>query len=304
MRSPQSVVRYKIRLRATHGALMKIISSIASIRKEILALKRKGRCVGFVPTMGALHQGHLSLVRKARQENDVVVMSIFVNPKQFGKNEDLSKYPRPKKNDEMLARHENVDILLLPTEDMMYPSGYLTYVDVESLGEGLCGRSRPGHFRGVTTVVTKLLNIVQPDVMYLGQKDFQQAAILIRMGKDLNIPTVIKTCPTVREKDGLAMSSRNVYLSAEERARAVNIYQALREAKRLIEAGERRADVVVKTVKAMISQRVSGQMDYVQCVDPETLKDVVKIDSKCLIAVAVRLNRARLIDNILVKVSS
>lgn len=280
---------------------MKIISSIPAIQKEIAILKRKGKSIGFVPTMGALHAGHLSLLRRARKENDIVVVSIFVNSKQFGKEEDFSKYPRPKKNDEMLARRENVDIIFSPTDEKMYPSGFLTYVEVGELGQGLCGPFRPGHFRGVTTVVNKLLSIVQPDTMYLGQKDAQQAIILAKMVKDLSIPTAVKICPTVREKDGLAMSSRNVYLSPEERAKAPGIFQALIAAKAMLRNGETKANVVVSKVSSLIAQNVSSNIDYVECVDPETLKPLEKINGRCLVAVAVRLGQTRLIDNMMLK---
>lgn len=283
---------------------MKIFRTIASIKKEISTLKQKGRTIGFVPTMGALHEGHVSLVRRARKSCDVVVLSIFVNPKQFGKNEDFSKYPRPKKDDEMLARREKVDIIFLPTEKIMYPSGFLTYVEVEQLGCGLCGPSRPGHFRGVATVVAKLLNIIEPHAMYLGQKDTQQAAILSRMVEDLNVPVKVIVCPTVREKDGLAMSSRNVYLSPEDRRKAPGLYRALLSAQELIRQGERRSANIMSHASSMIRQNVSDRIDYVECVDPRTLLPVERIERSCLIAAAVHLGNTRLIDNIVVKMSS
>jgi len=283
---------------------MKVLTSIPSIQKEILSLKRKGKTIGFVPTMGALHEGHLSLIRRARKGNDVVVLSIFVNPKQFGKDEDFRKYPRSKKSDEMLARREKVDMIFSPTDEIMYPSGYLTCVEVGQLGEGLCGRLRPGHFRGVATVVAKLLGIVRPDVMYLGQKDAQQAAVIRQMVRDLNFPVRIEVCPTVRDKDGLAMSSRNAYLSPEERTKAPGIYRSLKAAKAMIQSGEIHPATIVKNIKALIRRNVSPKIDYVECVDPQTLKPLKIITSDCLIATAVRLGQTRLIDNIAVKVSS
>src|SRR5262245_3713694 len=209
---------------------MQIIRSPQRVQQIIARLKKQGRSVAFVPTMGALHDGHVSLLRRARKEHDVCVLSIFVNPKQFGPKEDFKKYPRPAKADIAIAKREDVDLIFYPTDKQMYPDGYLTAVEVEELGNVLCGEFRPGHFKGVTTVVAKLLNIVFPDEMYLGQKDAQQAAIIKRMVADLNFATTISVCPTIREKDGLALSSRNKFLTSAQRNEAVWIYRSLKQA--------------------------------------------------------------------------
>src|SRR3990167_4209879 len=207
---------------------MRVVRSVRSIQQLIRKAKSAGKTIGFVPTMGALHDGHRSLLRRCHRENDLVVLSIFVNPKQFGPEEDFGKYPRREQADKKLAKKEKVDIMFVPTAEEMYPEGYLTYIEVERMTHVLCGKSRPGHFRGVTTVVGKLLNIVIPDVLYLGQKDAQQAAVVTRMVRDLNFPVLVKTCPTVREADGLAMSSRNQYLSTGQRKEAVVLYRSLK----------------------------------------------------------------------------
>jgi pantoate--beta-alanine ligase len=279
---------------------MRIIKSVPALRKVISEARRKGKSIGLVPTMGYLHEGHASLLRQCCKDNDISVLSIFVNPKQFGPNEDFTKYPRDLKKDEKLAKKENVDIIFYPSADEVYPTGYLTYVEVEGLSGVLCGESRPGHFKGVTTVVAKLINMVQPDVMYLGQKDAQQALIIRKMADDLNFPLKIKVMPTVREHDGLAMSSRNVYLTPEERGQAVTLYRALQEAKNRILSGQRDASRITEDMAALIKEKTDGSIDYIECVDINTLKNVEKISGRVLIALAVKFGKARLIDNVLV----
>lgn len=279
---------------------MKIIRSIKEIKKELARYKKQGCTVGFVPTMGYLHEGHLSLIRQARNEADVVVVSIFVNPTQFGPKEDYRKYPRDLKSDLNLCRNAGVDYLFAPAAISIYPREYSTYVSVEGLTENLCGRFRPGHFRGVTTVVTKLFNIVRPDIAYFGQKDTQQAIVIKRMVRDLNMDIRIKVMPIVREKDGLAMSSRNVYLSSDERKRAAMIYRSLQEARDLIKLSKKDArDIKLKMRKILSS--VATKIDYVSIVDPETLRDVNTIKGRVLIALAVWIGKTRLIDNIVVR---
>ena len=210
---------------------MRIFNSARSLHNVIGLLKSRKKRIGFVPTMGALHRGHCSLIRHSRRENNITVVSIFVNPKQFGPKEDFDAYPRPEKSDISLAKKERVDIIFYPSEKKMYPTGFLTSVQVDTISRILCGKSRPGHFEGVATVVCKLLNIVAPDVLYLGQKDAQQAVVIKRMATDLNIPVAVRICPTIREKDGLALSSRNSYLSPHQRLEAPVLYRALRNAK-------------------------------------------------------------------------
>ncbi|MBI3617893.1 MAG: pantoate--beta-alanine ligase [Candidatus Omnitrophica bacterium] len=280
---------------------MRVIKSVKSIQQFIKKTKLAGKTVGFVPTMGALHDGHRSLLRRCRRENDIVVLSLFVNPGQFGPKEDFAKYPRREPADKKLAKKENVDIIFIPTAEEMYPAGYLTYVEVERMTQGLCGRSRPGHFRGVTTVVGKLLNIVMPDVLYLGQKDAQQAAVVTRMVRDLNFPVRCKICPTVREADGLAMSSRNRYLSAGQRKEAAVLYRSLKEARQSVAAGNRLATVIVGEIRSRIARESSGRIDYIECADADTFMPLKRIQGKAIVALAVWFGRTRLIDNITVQ---
>jgi pantoate--beta-alanine ligase len=280
---------------------MRIIKSAAQMQRSALSLKRQGKTIGFVPTMGALHEGHLSLIRKARAENKIVVVSIFVNPIQFGPQEDLQRYPRPFKQDSFLCRQEEVDFIFFPSPRQMYPEGFKTFVEVRELGEGLCGALRPGHFRGVTTVVSKLFNIVQPDRAYFGQKDAQQAAIIERMARDLDFPCAVRILPVVRESDGLAMSSRNRYLSAGERGQAVVLSAALRRARRLVSRGVRRPKVITAGISSAIKSARSARIEYIKIVDARTLKPVQSISGKALIALAVRFGKTRLIDNIIVE---
>lgn len=265
-------------------------------------LKKQGKTIGLVPTMGYLHEGHISLVRRSVKENDFTVASIFVNPAQFGPKEDFKKYPRDFKMDEAMLRGAGVDALFYPTATEMYPDPYHTYVQVEHLGDTLCGKSRPGHFKGVATVVAKLFNIVKPDTAYFGQKDAQQALIIGKMAKDLNMGLKVKTMPAVREKDGLAMSSRNAYLSAAERKEAAVLYRSLLLAKQMINKGERSAQKIINNMKALIKRKKKAAIDYAEIVDAATLKPVKNISGDILIALAVRIGNTRLIDNLNIRV--
>lgn len=280
---------------------MKIIRSVNLMTKSILARKAAGKSIGFVPTMGALHEGHLSLIRKARRDNDIVAVSIFVNPSQFDPKEDLKIYPRPVNKDISLCREAGVDFLFYPQAKIIYPAGFKTYVTVEELSNLLCGRARPGHFRGVATVVLKLFNIVQPDVAYFGQKDFQQTVIIKRMVSDLNIPVKIKVMPIIREKIGLALSSRNIYLNKEEKKAALALPNALNLAKILIKGGLRDSSRLISRIKMVIEKEKKARIDYIAVVKEDDLAPAKKIAGKCVIALAVWLGRTRLIDNMAVK---
>ena len=279
---------------------MRICDSVEQMRKARV-LMREGRRVGFVPTMGALHEGHLSLVRAARAQCHSVVVSIFVNPLQFGPTEDLAKYPRTLARDCELLEHENVDILFTPSVEDMYPKNAVTYVTVEGMSEKLCGRSRPTHFRGVTTVVAKLFHIVEPELAFFGQKDAAQCAIIRRMVRDLNFPVEIVVGPIVREPDGLAMSSRNAYLSLQDRKSALVLYRALNEVKKGFDQGERNAGKLVAAGKQVLSQEPGARLDYLEIVDPESLDPIANIGSEALVAVAAFLGGTRLIDNIVLQ---
>lgn len=265
-------------------------------------LREEGKSIGLVPTMGALHQGHLSLMQRARRENDIVVMSIFVNPTQFGPGEDYRRYPRPFQKDRLLAQREGIDIIFYPSVSEMYGEGYSTYVEVERLSKVLCGLSRPGHFRGVASAVCKLFNIVKPHVAYFGQKDHQQLKIIKRMVQDLNMEIEIRECPIVREPDGLAMSSRNSYLSSQERKEALSLYRALKCAKRLIKE-ENSVPDVISEIEKIIQREPHAKIDYIKIVNPETLEDMktIRPGRTVLVALAVWIGKTRLIDNILVK---
>ena len=278
---------------------MKIIRSCRQMLVYSRRMRQSRKRIGFVPTMGYLHDGHLSLIRAARRDTDIVVMSIFVNPIQFGPKEDLKRYPRDLKRDIKLAKLSGVDIIFYPTDKSMYPSDFRTYVEVSKLSSLLCGKSRPGHFRGVTTVVTKLFNIVEPDIVYFGQKDAQQAIIIKRMIRDLNMPLKIKILPIIRERDGLAMSSRNSYLNQSERVDALVLNQALKLAKSLIKRGERESGYLIKKMKTLINKKRCAKIDYVQIVDLKNLTPVRKIRGKVLIALAIWIGRTRLIDNLI-----
>ncbi len=277
---------------------MLIIEKIQELRKTLTGLRNQGMKVGFVPTMGYLHEGHLSLIRRAKAENDLVVVSIFVNPTQFGPNEDFQTYPRDLKRDQELAEVAGTDILFTPEVGEMYPDGFQTYVEVTGgVARRMCGASRPGHFRGVATVVLKLFNIVEPDRAYFGEKDAQQLRVIRQMARDLNLKVEIIGCPIVREADGLAMSSRNVYLNQAERKAALILYRALLRAKELIEMGERDAAVLREQLVKMIEAEPLATLDYLEIADSESLEPVAKLTGEIIIALAVRIGTTRLIDN-------
>lgn len=278
---------------------MKICDTIDDMRVACRAARRGGRRLGFVPTMGALHEGHLSLVRAARAACNIVTASIFVNPTQFGPNEDLAKYPRSFDRDRELLEKEGVELLFAPSVEEMYPAGAVTWVTVEGLSDKLDGRSRPGHFRGVTTVVAKLFHIVAPDAAFFGQKDAAQVAIIRRMVRDLNFLVEIVACPIVREPDGLAMSSRNAYLDPQQRKQALALNRSLLRVKKLWEGGERDAVRLVAAGHEEVEKEKSVRLDYFEIVDPESLDAVDTAAGGALVAVAAFVGPTRVIDNIL-----
>ncbi|MBZ5706481.1 MAG: pantoate--beta-alanine ligase [Acidobacteriia bacterium] len=277
---------------------MKLCSTVAAMRSACRTVRGAGKRLGFVPTMGALHEGHLSLVRAAKARCDVVAVSIFVNPAQFGPKEDLSRYPRPFERDHELLEQEGVELLFAPPVEEMYPAGAVTYVTVEGLSEKLCGRSRPGHFRGVTTVVAKLFHIIEPDAAFFGQKDAAQATIIRRMVRDLNLPLEVVVCPIVREPDGLAMSSRNAYLDGQQRKSALVLSRSLKEVQNLFDRGERKASRLIEAGKQIFAQEPSVRLDYFEIVDPDTLEEISEVRGPALVAVAGFVGNTRLIDNI------
>lgn len=280
---------------------MIVIRSIKKMSLFSCRLRRTARRIGFVPTMGALHEGHLSLIRRARQDSDTVVVSVFVNPIQFGPKEDFKRYPRSLGADARLCRKEGVDIMFLPDFKKMYPAGYRTYVYVEGLSEVLCGTFRPGHFKGVTTVVAKLFNLVLPDAAYFGQKDAQQVRVIRQMVREQGLPVEIVPMPTVREPDGLAMSSRNVYLSPEERQSALVLPRALELARKMVlEWGLRDADLVRESLEDYLRQKPQVQVEYISIADEETLEELHhSIERPALVLLAARVGATRLIDNTL-----
>jgi len=282
---------------------MRLIKQAREMAHAAHALHRKGNTLGLVPTMGALHDGHLSLIRAAHRETDVVVVSVFVNPLQFGPTEDFERYPRDLKRDLNLAKAAGCDIVFAPDVSQMYPSGFSTHVEVVGFSDHLEGAARPGHFRGVATVVTKLLNLVHPTVAYVGQKDYQQALLIQRLVKDLDLPVTIRLMPTVREADGLAMSSRNVSLNAEERRQATVLFRALRLAKDQIRDGERRASWLIEAMRQLIAQEPLARIDYVAVVNAKALEPLTTLTGRVAILLAVWIGSTRLIDNILVDVS-
>lgn len=277
---------------------MKICPTIDEMRAVRRAARGDGKTVGLVPTMGALHEGHISLVRAARAQCDLVVVSIFVNPLQFGPKEDLSKYPRNFDRDRELLNQHGVDVIFAPSVEEMYPAGAVTFVTVEGLSDKLCGRSRPGHFRGVTTVVSKLFNIVEPDRAFFGQKDAAQSTIIARMVRDLNLPVQVVVCPIVREPDRLAMSSRNAYLDAPERKSALVLQRSLLEVQERFGQGERKVDALIEAGKQIFTQEPLVKLDYFEIVDPGTLEPVNDFSRQALVAVAAFVGKARLIDNV------
>lgn len=279
---------------------MRLIQNISEMKSLSKAVLDNGKTIGFVPTMGYLHEGHLSLVQKAREENDIVVVSIFVNPTQFGPNEDYNRYPRDLERDLRLLIPFNVDYIFNPSVEEMYPTYYSVYVDETEMSKYLCGSRRPGHFRGVCTVVTKLFNIVRPNRAYFGQKDAQQFRILRRMVENLNMDVEMVEMPIIRESDGLAMSSRNVYLNDEERREAPRLYKSLLEAKRLIDGGERDVQKIKDAMHQVLNHPLL-RIDYVEVVDEKTLTPVDRIDGNVIVAIAVFFGKARLIDNIIIR---
>jgi pantoate--beta-alanine ligase len=277
-----------------------VVTTIAEVREAVAAARARGQRVGFVPTMGALHEGHAALVRAARAASGFVVVSIFVNPTQFGPKEDFARYPRTLDADRKLCAEAGADLIFAPGVEEMYPTNSLTFVEVGELGDRLCGASRPGHFRGVCTVVLKLFNIVQPDAAHFGAKDYQQARILSQMVRDLNVPLEMRIEPTVREPDGLALSSRNHYLSDPERAVAPRIYQALLATRARARAGERDAAKLEAALRADLEAIPGARVDYASVVDAETLQPLARRDRPIVAAVAVFLGTTRLIDNLTV----
>jgi pantoate--beta-alanine ligase len=280
-----------------------VVTAIAPLRDAVAEARRRGLNIGLVPTMGALHAGHLSLIEAARAKTGYVVVSIFVNPTQFGPNEDLSRYPRPLERDLELCGKTGVDLVFHPEPAVMYPPDYRTFVEVMGLQEVLCGASRPGHFRGVATIVLKLFNLVQPDRAYFGQKDGQQVRIIQQMVRDLNVPVEVVVCPIVREADGLALSSRNGYLGAEQRRHATILHRALAAAGERIEAGERDAGAVRRGMMEQIDSVPGVALDYAAVVDADTLQPLsqIQVDRAVLLAVAVKFGSTRLIDNLLIQ---
>jgi pantoate--beta-alanine ligase len=282
---------------------MIITTTVEETRHAVRDFRQQGKTIGLVPTMGALHEGHASLIRAARAETGCVAVSIFVNPTQFGPNEDLGKYPRPLAEDVKLCAAEGVDIVFNPTPEILYPPGYQTYVEVDELQKLLCGASRPGHFRGVATVVLKLFNIVQPERAFFGQKDAQQARVLMQMVRDLNVPVQMKVCPIVREPDGLALSSRNRFLTPPERKQAVVLFHALEAVQERIAAGERQAAPLLSLARSMIEAAPGARLDYASIVDFERLQPLDVLEGKVLVALAVFFGTTRLIDNALVDIA-
>jgi pantoate--beta-alanine ligase len=280
---------------------LKIYRTIEEMRAGSRAIRRAGKRLGFVPTMGALHEGHLSLVRAARAASDVVAASIFVNPTQFGPNEDLAKYPRSFERDCELLKREGVELLFAPAVEEMYPAGAVTWVTVEELSSKLDGRSRPGHFRGVTTVVAKLFHIVEPDSAFFGQKDAAQVAIIRQMVRDLNLPVEIVVGAIVREADGLAMSSRNAYLDPAQRKQALVLHRSLMRVQKLVREGERNAARLIAAGREAFAAEKSVRLDYFEVVNPETLDTVEDVSGGALVAVAGYVGNTRLIDNLLIE---
>lgn len=278
---------------------MKVIEDISEMHNLAAQLRQEGKTIGFVPTMGALHQGHLSLIEYAKKEADAVIVSIFVNPAQFGPKEDLAQYPRDLEGDKDKTRSAGADILFIPDPPQIYPEGFRTYVSVERLSDIMCGQARPGHFRGVATVVLKLFNIVKPHKAFFGQKDFQQTVIIKRMVKDLDVSMDIVVMPTVREADGLAMSSRNQYLNKEDRSAAACLYRALKKGRSLFEAGNKDADKIREVILHTLSEEPSAHLEYLAIVHPETLEEEKFAEKGTVIALAARIGTTRLIDNII-----
>ncbi|MDY3909116.1 MAG: pantoate--beta-alanine ligase [Eubacterium sp.] len=276
---------------------MQIVSTVDAVREQVKKWREEGLSVGLVPTMGYLHEGHKSLIDKAVEQNDRVVVSVFVNPIQFGPNEDLATYPRDLDRDSALCENAGADLIFHPEKEDMYFDDFCTHVDMEGLTKGLCGKTRPTHFRGVCTVVSKLFNIVKPDRAYFGQKDAQQLAVIRRMVRDLNFDLEIVGCPIIREEDGLAKSSRNTYLSPEERKAAVILHKGLVKGEELVKNGEKNAAKVAKAIREVIESEPLAKIDYVEIVDFDNIQTVETIEGPVLAAVAVYIGKTRLIDN-------
>lgn len=281
---------------------MRIVSTVEEVREQVKEWRAEGFSVGLVPTMGYLHEGHKSLIDKAVRQNDKVVVSVFVNPIQFGPTEDLATYPRDIERDAALCENAGAALIFHPEKENMYFDDFCTYVDMGNLTKGLCGKSRPTHFRGVCTVVSKLFNIVQPDRAYFGQKDAQQLAVVRRMVRDLNFDLEIIGCPIIREEDGLAKSSRNTYLSAEERKAAVVLHKSLEKGERMLRGGEKDAEKIKQAIREVILAEPLAKIDYVEVVDFDTLESVETADGEVLTAIAVYIGKTRLIDNVIVTV--
>jgi pantoate--beta-alanine ligase len=278
---------------------MNIIQDLTEMHSYVTELRREGLTIGFVPTMGALHKGHLSLMEHAKRDTDIVIVSIFVNPTQFGPTEDFKEYPRDPEGDKEKVESVGIDTLFFPSASALYPDGFRTYVEVEGLSHIMCGVNRSIHFRGVATVVLKLFNIVRPHKAFFGQKDFQQTVVLRRMAEDLNSGVDVVVLPTVREEDGLAMSSRNKYLNQEERIAAVVLYRSLQKAAVMFESKERSADILKKEIVGMIAGEPLAQLEYIVIANPETLQEEQEAHEGTVIALAVRTGKTRLIDNII-----
>jgi pantoate--beta-alanine ligase len=293
--------RHEVRGVAEISRILRICATIEEMRTASRAARHDGKRLGFVPTMGALHEGHLSLVGAARAACDVVTASIFVNPTQFGPNEDLAKYPRSFEQDRELLEKEGVDLLFAPSVEEMYPAGSVTWVTVEDLSGKLDGRSRPGHFRGVTTIVSKLFHVIEPDVAFFGQKDAAQVAIIRRMVRDLKLQVEIVVCPIVREPDGLALSSRNAYLDQQQRREAQVLHRSLLRVKKLVDGGERNAAKLIAAAREEFAREPAVRLDYFEIVDAETLDPVEDISSGTLAAVAAYVGPTRLIDNLVLR---
>jgi pantoate--beta-alanine ligase len=276
---------------------MKIVSTVNDVRSTVKEWKKNGLKVGLVPTMGFLHEGHLSLIKKAVAENDKVIVSVFVNPTQFGPNEDFEAYPRDLNKDAALCEEAGADLIFHPEPEEMYPDGFCSSVNMTGLTDALCGKSRPIHFQGVCTVVSKLFNIAAPDNAYFGEKDAQQLAIIKRMVKDLNFDIKITGCPIIREEDGLAKSSRNTYLNPEERQAALVLSKAVKCGRSLVEGGEKDSAVILKEMKSIIENEPLARIDYVEIVDMNTMKNIDKVKGDVLCAMAVYIGKTRLIDN-------
>lgn len=276
---------------------MEIVTTVQQVRAQVKAWKKEGLSVGFVPTMGYLHEGHQSLIKKAVEENDKVVVSIFVNPIQFGPNEDFEQYPRDLEKDAALCEETGAALIFHPEAEEMYPEGFCTHVDMTGLTDNLCGAKRPGHFQGVCTVVSKLFNIVAPDRAYFGEKDAQQLAVIRRMVRDMNIDVEVVGCPIVREPSGLAKSSRNTYLSREEKRAACVLDRSLTAARSLMNRGERSAENILGVIREEIKEENLAEIDYIKMVDALTMEDVETADRDVLIAIAVYVGKTRLIDN-------